>query len=416
MTTHVVHLLRHLAAAGTEKKLYHLIRASSAATDTRHTVIAFDTDKTLADDFRALPNTDLITLDISSMPSNLSTLSRWAKGVLPVARKLGKIDIAHAWNEGMIPMLIPLNAANSSIRGNVMSVENALALSAPKDTALSYKALTKVMSGFSKIRNTAIVTLSADMKEGLASHGYKDSLIKVIMNGVDIDHFKPVAGAKESLNAELGIPQGSHIIGMAARHTPNTEAASKDIPTFLRAAAALERKFPALFAQSHFVICGHATDNGELRVLADSLGIGDRVHILGPRNDMARQYSAWTVSNMCSLREPFGLVAAESMACKTPVVVTDVDLLPYIVGDAGMAVPVRAPEARADAWEKLLSMPDNQKQALGNMARKRASVHFDNARMSREFTDAYDALLNKADKMPRVRQALYNSIARYSHF
>lgn len=269
------------------------------------------------------------------------------------------------------------------------------------------------MSNFAAVTNTAVVTLSPDMKNGLMAHGYKERLIKVIMNGVDVDHFTPMAGANESLKDELGIPEDSYIVGMASRHTPDTQKCGKDIPTFLRAAAVLARKFPALFAKTHFVICGNDTDKGDLRELADTLGIGGRVHILGPRNDMVRQYSAWDVSNMCSVREPFGLVAAESMACKTPMVVTNVDLLPHIVGNTGIVVPVRAADERAEAWAKLLSMSDGQKRDLGNLARNRTCAHFDNARMSLEFAGVYEDLLGSASTRRGTVKAA--TTAEYNH-
>lgn len=117
MAAHVVHLLKHLVPAGTEKKLYHLIHAFGDA-DTRHTVITFGSDKTLAADFRGLPNADLIMLDTGDF-SGIKDMAKAARALLPVARKLGRVDIAHAWNEDMFPMLFPLQAA-SGIKGNVM--------------------------------------------------------------------------------------------------------------------------------------------------------------------------------------------------------------------------------------------------------------------------------------------------------
>ncbi len=416
MTTHVVHLLKSFLHGGTEKKLYHLIDESASA-NIRHTVVSFDIDKGLEEDFRKLPNTDVVALDIPNPQTRLGPIAKWSAALASHAPKLGRVDIAQAWNEIMFPMLIPLNAANRNVGGNVLCVDSSFVLKPYEENTRSYKAVTAVMKNFAKMTNTAVVTLSPEMKSGLVSHGYKESLIKVIMNGVDVGHFRPLTGAKESLEKELGIPEGSYIIGMASRHTPELHHANKDIPTFVRSAAALERKLPALFSKCHFVICGQDTDKGDLRELADSLGIGDRVHILGPRNDMVRQYSAWDISNMCSLNEPFGLVAAESLACKTPMVVTNVDLLPHIVGEAGIAVPVTAPEQRADAWVKLLSMTQDEKRSMGDYARERVCTLFDNARMSRDYVSVWNELTDRPQ--PPLSSSIWNTaraaVAHYTH-
>ncbi len=102
-------------------------------------------------------------------------------------------------------------------------------------------------------------------------------------------------------------------------------------------------------------------DMQQLRKLAASLNIGQRVHFLGaqPQREMPLVYSAADVTVMPSYNESFGLAAAESLACGTPVVATRVGGLTSIVrhGETGYLVP-RCPNFFAERLDTLLRRPD----------------------------------------------------------
>jgi glycosyltransferase involved in cell wall biosynthesis len=58
-----------------------------------------------------------------------------------------------------------------------------------------------------------------------------------------------------------------------------------------------------------------------------------------------------------SLYEGFGLPVLEAMACGTPVVAANAASLPEVVGDAGLLVDPRSPEAIAEAIAQVLEDP-----------------------------------------------------------
>ena len=64
------------------------------------------------------------------------------------------------------------------------------------------------------------------------------------------------------------------------------------------------------------------------------------------------------------------------MASGVPCVVTDVGDSVAIVGDTGRVVPMRAPEALAEAWNSLLSLPPDAVQRGAIAARDRVQTHF----------------------------------------
>jgi len=72
-------------------------------------------------------------------------------------------------------------------------------------------------------------------------------------------------------------------------------------------------------------IAGRGPDRDELERLAAELGVADLVTFLGgiPDSDLAAFYRDARMIAYCPIDEPFGLVPLESLACKTPVIVSN---------------------------------------------------------------------------------------------
>jgi glycosyltransferase involved in cell wall biosynthesis len=88
------------------------------------------------------------------------------------------------------------------------------------------------------------------------------------------------------------------------------------------------------------------------------MGLTRRVAFTGKisAEDLREQYTSAQVTVVPSLYEGFGLPAAESMACGTPVVATRSGALPEVVGEdgAGILVPTRDFQALANAIRQIL--------------------------------------------------------------
>ena len=96
-----------------------------------------------------------------------------------------------------------------------------------------------------------------------------------------------------------------------------------------------------------------------LRRLAEELGIGGRVMLLGARRDVPELLSAFDVFALSSRSEAFPLSVLEAMATGLPVVATEVGCLPEVVrpGETGMLAAPGRPEALAEAIGGLLADP-----------------------------------------------------------
>jgi glycosyltransferase involved in cell wall biosynthesis len=132
----------------------------------------------------------------------------------------------------------------------------------------------------------------------------------VVHLGVDTAHFLPDADPVP-VRQELGIPADVPVIGLFARMIP-----FKGQRHMVDAIAESGTPFRLL-------LCGGPTDRPyaiELIKRAKALGIGDRVHMVGPQSDLRPYYAACDViANMRVDPEPFGLTVIEAMAAGKPV-------------------------------------------------------------------------------------------------
>lgn len=106
-------------------------------------------------------------------------------------------------------------------------------------------------------------------------------------------------------------------------------------------------------------ICGNGPDREMLEKKVQQLVLEDAVCFEGwaSPEELANKYRKAAVTLVPSRKEPFGIVALESIASRCPVVASDVGGLPEAVGDCGLLVDPDNPEALADGIEKALQ-PD----------------------------------------------------------
>lgn len=191
--------------------------------------------------------------------------------------------------------------------------------------------------------------------------------VRIIHNGVDPDGFGGPRGG--STRAELGVGQGDLVVGILA--ALRTE---KDHETFLRAAAHVVGRVPA----ARFLVVGDGPRRAGLEVLAEELGIRDRVVFAGARNDVAALLAAMDVFVLCSFTiECFPMALLEAMASGLPAVCTAVGGVPELVddGSTGYLVPPRDPDALAARLVELLTS-DDQRRRFGSAARARVEAEF----------------------------------------
>lgn len=142
--------------------------------------------------------------------------------------------------------------------------------------------------------------------------------------------------------------------------------AQKDHPTLLRALAALRHHAWELD------LIGDGPLRAETEALARQLGLGDRVHFLGQRNDVDRRLAAAQISLLITNWEGFPLSILEAMRAGMPVVASDVGGVAESVrdGENGFLVPRGDVDVLRDRLERLLADP-GLRGRLGTSGRER---------------------------------------------
>jgi glycosyltransferase involved in cell wall biosynthesis len=228
----------------------------------------------------------------------------------------------------------------------------------------------KVCARLSHCLPARIVCCSEASRRVHTALGYAGDKMMVIPNGFDLAAFKPDAKARTAVREELGISQEALLIGLVGRFDPQ-----KDHRNFVEAAARLRTDCP----QVHFLLCGDGVNwnNAELTGWIGEAGLRQQFHLLGRREDMPRLTAALDISSTSSsYGEGFPNVIGEAMACGVACAITDVGDSAFIVGETGLVVPPRDPEALAHAWKKLIEMGPEGRQKLGETARKRILENF----------------------------------------
>jgi len=193
-----------------------------------------------------------------------------------------------------------------------------------------------------------LIAVSEDIRAHILRQGISPERVSVIYNGIRLQNFQPipVAEAKRALGFDPAVPR----VGAFRRLAPE-----KGLPFALRAWAKVIQEFPT----ARLMVVGQGRLEGELRALAQELGLEERVEFPGFQANPVPLMAACDVIIVPSLIEPFGLAAIEGMAMERPVVVSDAGGLAEIVSDGenGLIVPRGQPEPLADAIRRLLRDP-----------------------------------------------------------
>jgi len=221
----------------------------------------------------------------------------------------------------------------------------------------------------SKILPAYVLYNSHVSRRAHAVLGYADDRAGVIANGFDLEVFKPDTAARGAVRRELGLDEGTPLVGLIARYDPQ-----KDHATFIAAAGLVHGQHP----EAHFLLAGldADTENSALATAIAEAGITSHCHLLGHRNDMPALMASLDTACSSSIGEGFPNTVGEAMACDVPCVVTDVGESALIVGHTGHVVPPRNPKALAEKIAAILSLTADARRTLGQSARTRIGTKF----------------------------------------
>jgi len=173
-------------------------------------------------------------------------------------------------------------------------------------------------------RKLPTVAVSESTREDLVARGFDAGQIRVIENGVDLDHYSPRAGARFDVPTIL-------YLGRIKRY--------KRVDLIVRAFVQVRAQVP----QARLIIAGTGDAAAEIRQLASDLGIADAVEMPGfvpEERKLELMRGAW-VHALTSPKEGWGIANLEAAACGTATVASNSPGLRDSVrdGETGFLVP-----------------------------------------------------------------------------
>jgi glycosyltransferase involved in cell wall biosynthesis len=258
----------------------------------------------------------------------------------------------------------------------------------PSETKRTTRLVIRLCARLSAYLPSKIVSCSTAARDIHVGLGYEEDHFTIIPNGFDLERFRPSEHARASVRSELGVTQDTPIVGLIARFDPQ-----KNHFGFLEAAQKVHERYPDV----RFLMAGDGvtTQNDRLRANVERRGLKDVAFMLGRRDDVPRLMASLDVLAVSSsYGEAFPNVIGEAMACEVPCVVTDVGDSASIVGDTGFAVSRDDMSGLAEAVNRILGLPSEQRLALGRRARERVVQRFD----IRAVVRSYEAVLKEVRK------------------
>ncbi|MES1174368.1 MAG: glycosyltransferase family 4 protein [Myxococcales bacterium] len=240
-------------------------------------------------------------------------------------------------------------------------------------------------------RADALLSISRYVTEALVKTGKPRGAIHTVLNGIEIANWEPSLDGS-GLRRELGIPDDSLLLASVSRLF-SWKGQRELVKAFALVQA--ERKDVRLMivgGDAEEVEAGSFTE--ELKALARSLGVQDKVIFTGHRSDVPRVMAACDVFCLPSFEEPFGLVFLEAMAMRKPVVAVCNGGTPEVVehGLSGFLSPPWDVPALAANIEALLGDRDLRVK-MGQYGRDRVVARFTAQRLARDAGLAFERIL-----------------------
>ncbi|MGH9441612.1 MAG: glycosyltransferase family 4 protein [Thermoanaerobaculia bacterium] len=232
-------------------------------------------------------------------------------------------------------------------------------------------------------RADRIVAVTREVSRRLYEGTPLQSKVRVILNGVDESRFVPRA-SNPLLRSELGVPAEAGLFACVASLSPY-----KGQIQLLVALAVAKGKGTPL----HVAFVGRDIAAGEIQKWAAELGVADRAHFLGHREEIPAILAGCDGLVLTSPREGCSNAVLEAMSCGVPVVVSANGAEELVEdGKDGFVVPVGEYGTLLDRLSRLAADAALRKR-LGEAARQKVLEKFTLSRMARDYESLWEEMV-----------------------
>ena len=184
--------------------------------------------------------------------------------------------------------------------------------------------------------------------------------VEVILNGIDIETFKPGTSSKVIEN---------RIVTTASADIP-----LKGLRFLISALPRVLKDFP----ETHLMVIGKSPNESKITKLIDDLSLNEKISFKSnlSEEEIVDIYRTSQIAVIPSLYEGFGFGAGEAMACGTPLISTDSGGLKDVIGDSAIKIPSGSIEEIENEIIALFKDPKKREQ-FSLKGRKRMEDLFD---------------------------------------
>lgn len=158
-----------------------------------------------------------------------------------------------------------------------------------------------------------LITINQEDYELAQKHMHAKQVVYVPGVGVDVDFFANTRIDRNQKRDEIGVPRGCYLLLSVGELNAN-----KNHQAVIKKMGELKQTGELEAKNVHYAIAGQGELKEQLLRLTETLGVSDRVHLLGYRKDCNELYKAADLYVHPSLREglPVALMEAKAAGCK----------------------------------------------------------------------------------------------------
>ncbi|MGC2237475.1 MAG: glycosyltransferase [Pyrinomonadaceae bacterium] len=374
----ILHLVPTLSSGGAERQLTNVVRGTSRET-INHAVCVIGEPYFFSKDIRDA-GFKVVELNISAK-----------RPFLQAARKFRKIiaeekpDIIHSWlydanvaarlanlANGKTPVITSLQLAD--YEPEVARIGN---YNPRKVQALKY--IDKLTALAAK---PFFVPCSEFVKNSYARrYGLDESKTQVIYNAVDPSGLAASEDDLKKIRAALALPPDAFVYLNVGRLDPQ-----KNHKILFEAFRAVSAEIPSAF----LLLAGIGPLEEELKKLAESLEIAEKIIFLGRRNDVGALLELADVFAFPSFFEGLPVALVEAMFKRLPCVASRIEVFEEVIteGETGLLINPNSAAELKDAMIELYKNA-NLRKSLGENALREAKAKYDIAVTARQWEKFY---------------------------
>ncbi len=286
------------------------------------------------------------------------------------------------------PNIIHLNSSKAGIMGTVAGrlvgikkiVFTGHGWAFNEDRNIFSRFVIKLLHWFTILLTNKTIAVSEKTKNDISQMPFLRNKIEVIYNGIKIQKIETKKTAREKL---LPSKSGENFLWLG---TISELHKNKGLDVAINGFSKISYSFP----QAIFVIIGDGEEKGNLKKLAENLGVEEKVFFLGDIPEANKYLSALDIFSLISRTEALPYVILEAGIAGLPVVATEVGGIPEIIENKknGILIPKENIERFADALTFIMR-DENIRNLIAKNLKETVSEKFNMEKMLKETIAIY---------------------------